>query len=51
MAPSRLAGDTPDYDPAPAYTEARTAGERLREGIPVILKLTEMADSDADFAG
>lgn len=36
------------------YNEARTIGEHFREGIPVILNLTEMLDSDAkrlvDFA-
>jgi cell division inhibitor SepF len=54
-------------DPAPApapyrittlhprtYNEARTIGERFREGLPVIMNLTEMDDSDAkrlvDFA-
>src|ERR1700749_192536 len=29
------------------YTEARTIGEHFREGIPVIMNLTEMVDSDA----
>ncbi|WP_127782503.1 cell division protein SepF [Rhodococcus sp. X156] len=37
-----------------SYNEARTIGERYREGIPVIMNLTEMSDSDAkrlvDFA-
>jgi cell division inhibitor SepF len=36
------------------YNEARTIGEQFREGIPVILNLTEMDESDAkrlvDFA-
>ena len=36
------------------YNEARTIGEHFREGIPVIMNLTEMIDSDAkrlvDFA-
>jgi cell division inhibitor SepF len=36
------------------YNEARTIGERYREGIPVIMNLTEMSDADAkrlvDFA-
>lgn len=36
------------------YNEARTLGERFREGIPVIMNLSEMDDSDAkrlvDFA-
>ncbi len=36
------------------YNEARTIGERFREGNPVIMNLTEMSDSDAkrlvDFA-
>ncbi|WP_458199747.1 cell division protein SepF [Blastococcus deserti] len=36
------------------YNEARTIGERFREGMPVIMNLTEMDDSDAkrlvDFA-
>ncbi|HEY0402405.1 MAG TPA: cell division protein SepF [Blastococcus sp.] len=36
------------------YNEARTIGERFREGLPVIMNLTEMDDSDAkrlvDFA-
>jgi len=36
------------------YNEARTIGELFREGIPVIINLTEMLDSDAkrlvDFA-
>jgi cell division inhibitor SepF len=36
------------------YNEARTIGERYREGNPVIMNLTEMSDSDAkrlvDFA-
>ncbi len=29
------------------YNEARTIGERFREGIPVIMNLSEMDDSDA----
>ena len=29
------------------YNEARTIGEHFREGIPVIMNLTEMDDSDA----
>ncbi len=29
------------------YNEARTIGEHFREGIPVIMNLTEMVDSDA----
>ncbi len=37
-----------------SYNEARTIGERYREGTPVIMNLTEMSDSDAkrlvDFA-
>ena len=37
-----------------AYNEARVIGEHFREGIPVIMNLTEMVDSDAkrlvDFA-
>jgi cell division inhibitor SepF len=36
------------------YNEARTIGERFRDGLPVIMNLTEMDDSDAkrlvDFA-
>jgi cell division inhibitor SepF len=36
------------------YNEARVIGEHFREGTPVIMNLTEMADSDAkrlvDFA-
>jgi cell division inhibitor SepF len=36
------------------YNEARTIGENFREGVPVIMNLTEMSDSDAkrlvDFA-
>jgi len=36
------------------YNEARTIGEHFREGVPVIMNLTEMDDSDAkrlvDFA-
>jgi cell division inhibitor SepF len=36
------------------YNEARTIGENFREGIPVIMNLSEMGDSDAkrlvDFA-
>jgi cell division inhibitor SepF len=36
------------------YNEARTIGEHFREGIPVIMNLTEMVDNDAkrlvDFA-
>ena len=36
------------------YNEARTVGENFREGIPVIMNLSEMDDSDAkrlvDFA-
>jgi cell division inhibitor SepF len=36
------------------YNEARTIGERYREGTPVIINLTEMDDADAkrlvDFA-
>ena len=36
------------------YNEARTIGEQFREGIPVIMNLTEMDDADAkrlvDFA-
>ena len=36
------------------YSEARTIGEQFREGIPVIMNLTEMDDADAkrlvDFA-
>jgi cell division inhibitor SepF len=36
------------------YNEARTIGERFREGMPVIMNLTEMDDADAkrlvDFA-
>ena len=36
------------------YNEARTVGENFREGIPVIMNLSEMVDSDAkrlvDFA-
>jgi cell division inhibitor SepF len=59
------AGVDPAPAPAPApyrittlhprtYNEARTIGERFREGLPVIMNLTEMDDSDAkrlvDFA-
>ncbi|HEY8374728.1 MAG TPA: cell division protein SepF [Pseudonocardiaceae bacterium] len=37
-----------------SYNEARTIGERYRDGIPVIMNLTEMEDADAkrlvDFA-
>ena len=57
----------PEPTPAPApqpyrittlhprtYTEARTIGERFRDGMPVIMNLTEMDDADAkrlvDFA-
>ena len=57
----------PDPAPAPApqpyrittlhprtYNEARTIGERFRDGMPVIMNLTEMDDADAkrlvDFA-
>ncbi len=58
----------PRYVPAPApsseyrittlqprtYNEARTIGEHFREGVPVIINLTEMDDADAkrlvDFA-
>jgi cell division inhibitor SepF len=29
------------------YNEARTIGEQFREGVPVIMNLTEMLDSDA----
>jgi cell division inhibitor SepF len=36
------------------YNEARTIGEHFREGVPVIMNLTEMEDADAkrlvDFA-
>ena len=36
------------------YNEARTIGEHFREGVPVIMNLSEMEDSDAkrlvDFA-
>jgi len=36
------------------YNEARTVGENFREGVPVIMNLTEMSDADAkrlvDFA-
>jgi cell division inhibitor SepF len=36
------------------YNEARTIGERFRDGMPVIMNLTEMDDADAkrlvDFA-
>ncbi|MCW2697627.1 MAG: sepF, partial [Modestobacter sp.] len=36
------------------YNEARTIGERFRDGMPVIMNLTEMNDADAkrlvDFA-
>ena len=36
------------------YNEARTVGEHFRDGVPVIMNLTEMADADAkrlvDFA-
>lgn len=36
------------------YNEARTIGENFREGVPVIMNLSEMADADAkrlvDFA-
>lgn len=36
------------------YNEARTIGENFREGVPVIMNLTEMGDNDAkrlvDFA-
>ena len=36
------------------YNEARTVGENFREGVPVIMNLTEMDDADAkrlvDFA-
>ncbi|MCW2699472.1 MAG: hypothetical protein JWQ45_1007, partial [Blastococcus sp.] len=58
---------TPEPAPAPApqpyrittlhprtYNEARTIGERFRDGMPVIMNLTEMDDADAkrlvDFA-
>lgn len=54
----------PSYEGAPAYrittlhprtyNEARTIGEHFREGVPVIMNLTEMDDADAkrlvDFA-
>jgi cell division inhibitor SepF len=56
---------TPEPAPAPqpyrittlhprTYNEARTIGERFRDGLPVIMNLTEMDDADAkrlvDFA-
>jgi cell division inhibitor SepF len=56
---------TPEPKPAPqpyrittlhprTYNEARTIGERFRDGMPVIMNLTEMDDADAkrlvDFA-
>ncbi|HSV64319.1 MAG TPA: cell division protein SepF [Mycobacteriales bacterium] len=55
----------PGYDEAPhsyrittlhprTYNEARTIGQHFREGVPVIMNLTEMDDNDAkrlvDFA-
>src|ERR671938_118203 len=63
----RGAARAPEPAPAPApqpyrittlhprtYNEARTIGERFREGLPVIMNLTEMDDADAkrlvDFA-
>ncbi len=50
-----LVEDTGRYDEYDGtYNEARTVGEHFREGIPVIMNLTEMDDSDAkrlvDFA-
>ncbi len=59
--PSRLATASQPADLARittlhprTYNEARTIGEHFREGIPVIMNLTEMVDSDAkrlvDFA-
>ncbi|MCW2578425.1 MAG: sepF2 [Blastococcus sp.] len=33
------------------YNEARTIGERFRDGMPVIMNLTEMDDSDAKRLG
>jgi cell division inhibitor SepF len=66
---ARLARDVEDSDDAPAgdsvsyqittlhprnYNEARIIGEHVRSGIPVIMNLSEMDDSDArrlvDFA-
>jgi cell division inhibitor SepF len=60
------AGHDTGYDPAPpppyrittlhprTYNEARTIGEHFREGVPVIMNLTEMDSNDAkrlvDFA-
>ena len=45
----------PDHHRAPAsYNEARTIGERFRDGMPVIMNLTDMEHADAkrlvDFA-
>ena len=38
----------------PVYNEAKTIGESFREGVPVIMNLSDMGDSDAkrlvDFA-
>ena len=59
------AGHDTGYDPTPppyriitlhprTYNEARTIGEHFREGVPVIMNLTEMDSNDAkrlvDFA-
>jgi cell division inhibitor SepF len=67
LAPREPVAATPESAPAPApqpyrittlhprtYNEARTIGERFREGSPVIMNLTELDHSDArrlvDFA-
>jgi cell division inhibitor SepF len=59
MAEPRMAERVPDpyrittVQPR-TYNEARTIGEHFREGVPVIINLTEMDDGDAkrlvDFA-
>jgi cell division inhibitor SepF len=61
--PVAVAEPAPAPAPAPyrittlhprTYNEARTIGERFRDGMPVIMNLTEMDDADAkrlvDFA-
>jgi cell division inhibitor SepF len=63
-APARRTATAPAPEPADdyrittlhprTYNEARTIGEHYREGVPVIMNLTEMDDADAkrlvDFA-
>ena len=66
LAPREPVVITPEPTPAPpqpyrittlhprTYNEARVIGERFRDGMPVIMNLTEMDDADAkrlvDFA-